>query len=146
VCQIGALAGEAPARTGRPIRQWSAREMADEITPRQSVPQISPRPAAWLLQKGRCRRIGGARGGPHNTRRTWTRKSRTSAWSPTTLPRWRSRASGWCARLHCRASKRWSASSPGALGRPARASAGSAHRVATGPARLSAVAMGRRAR
>jgi transposase len=61
-CQIVALACEAPARTGRPISQWSAREIAAEITQRQIVPQISPRHAARLLKKGRCSRIGGAIG------------------------------------------------------------------------------------
>ena len=48
VCQIVALACEAPAQTGRPISQWTAREIAAEITPRQSVDQISPRHAARL--------------------------------------------------------------------------------------------------
>jgi putative transposase len=62
VCQIVALACEAPAQTGRPISQWTAREIAAEITQRQIVDQISPRHAARLLKKGRCSRIAGAIG------------------------------------------------------------------------------------
>jgi putative transposase len=62
VCQIVALACETPAQTGRPISQWTAREIAAEITQRQIVDQISPRHAARLLKKGRCSRIAGAIG------------------------------------------------------------------------------------
>ena len=62
VCQIVALACEAPAQTGRPISQWTAREIAAEITQRQIVDQISPRHAARLLKKGRCSRIAGGIG------------------------------------------------------------------------------------
>jgi putative transposase len=62
VCQIVALACEAPARAGRPISQWTAREIATEITQRNIVTQISPRHAARLLKKGRCSRIGGGIG------------------------------------------------------------------------------------
>lgn len=62
VCQIVALACEAPARVGRPISQWTARELAAEITQRQLVDQISPRHAARLLKKGRCSRIAGGIG------------------------------------------------------------------------------------
>jgi putative transposase len=57
-----ALACEAPAQTGRPISQWTAREIAAEITQRQIVDQISPRHAARLLKKGRCSRIAGGIG------------------------------------------------------------------------------------
>jgi transposase len=62
VCQIIALACEAPVQAGRPISQWTAREIAAEITQRQMVPQISPRHAARLLKKGRCSPIAGAIG------------------------------------------------------------------------------------
>jgi putative transposase len=62
VCQIVALACEAPAQTGRPISQWTAREIAAEITQRQIVDQISLRHAARLLKKGRCSRIAGGIG------------------------------------------------------------------------------------
>jgi putative transposase len=62
VCQIVALACEAPAQTGRPISQWTAREIAAEITERQIVAQISPRHAARLLKKGRYSRIAGGIG------------------------------------------------------------------------------------
>ena len=52
VCQIVALACTAPATAGRPISQWSGREIADEITARGIVATISPRHAARLLKRG----------------------------------------------------------------------------------------------
>jgi transposase len=52
VCQIVALACEAPTATGRPLSQWTSREMAEEIRNRGIVAPISPRPAARLLKKG----------------------------------------------------------------------------------------------
>src|SRR6266699_733829 len=51
-CQIAALACEAPAQSGRPISQWTGREIADEVQARGIVEQISPRHAARLLKKG----------------------------------------------------------------------------------------------
>jgi putative transposase len=56
VCQIVALACAVPATTGRPISQWSSREIADEITARGIVATISPRHAARLLKRGRSSR------------------------------------------------------------------------------------------
>lgn len=56
VCQIVALACAAPVTTGRPISQWSSREIADEITARGIVETISPRHAARLLKRGRSSR------------------------------------------------------------------------------------------
>jgi putative transposase len=52
-CQIIALACEAPHTTGRPISQWTSREIAEEIIQRGIVARISPRHAARLLKKGR---------------------------------------------------------------------------------------------
>src|SRR5438067_2771435 len=52
VCQMAALACEAPAKAGRPISQWTGREIADEMRARGIVEQISPRHAARLLKKG----------------------------------------------------------------------------------------------
>ena len=52
VCQIVALACETPSLSGRPISQWSSREIADEITKRGIVERISPRHAARVLQRG----------------------------------------------------------------------------------------------
>lgn len=52
VCQIVALACEAPSQSGRPISQWTGREIADEITKRGIVDRISPRHAARLLERG----------------------------------------------------------------------------------------------
>jgi len=51
-CQMAALACEAPAKAGRPISQWTGREIADELKARGIVEQISPRHAARLLKKG----------------------------------------------------------------------------------------------
>jgi transposase len=51
-CQIVALACEAPGQSGRPISQWTGREVADEIVKRGILPSISPRHAARLLKRG----------------------------------------------------------------------------------------------
>jgi hypothetical protein len=61
-CQIVALACEAPAESGRPISQWTGREIADEVMRRGIVEHISPRHAARLLKKGICNRIVSATG------------------------------------------------------------------------------------
>jgi putative transposase len=61
-CQIAALACEAPSKTGRPISQWTGREIADEVIRRGIVAQISPRHAAHLLKKGVCNRTASAIG------------------------------------------------------------------------------------
>lgn len=50
--QMAALACETPAKTGRPISQWTGREIADELKQRGIVAEISPRHAARLLKKG----------------------------------------------------------------------------------------------
>jgi putative transposase len=56
VCAIIALACEAPAQSGRPISQWTSREIAAEVTRRGIVETISSRHAARLLKKGICSR------------------------------------------------------------------------------------------
>lgn len=61
-CQMAALACEAPAKAGRPISQWTGREIADELKARGIVPQISPRHAARLLKKGASTRTASATG------------------------------------------------------------------------------------
>jgi len=61
-CQMAALACEVPAKAGRPISQWTGREIADELKVRGIVEQISPRHAARLLKKGGSSRIGSATG------------------------------------------------------------------------------------
>jgi putative transposase len=53
VCQIMALACEQPADSDRPVSQWSARELADEIVRRGIIDRISPRHAGRLLKSGR---------------------------------------------------------------------------------------------
>lgn len=62
VCQIVALACEAPERSGRPISQWTGREIAAEIRQRGIVHQISGRHAARLLKRGRFSRTVGGTG------------------------------------------------------------------------------------
>jgi putative transposase len=62
VCQIVALACEAPAHSGRPISQWTGREIAAELKRRGIVAEISGRHAARLLKRGRSSRTAGAPG------------------------------------------------------------------------------------
>ena len=62
VCQIVELACAAPERAGRPVSQWTGREIADELTQRGIVAQISGRHAARLLKRGRSNRTAGATG------------------------------------------------------------------------------------
>jgi putative transposase len=50
-CQIEALACEKPEKSGRPISQWTAREIAEEVIKRQIVTHISRRHAARLLKR-----------------------------------------------------------------------------------------------
>jgi putative transposase len=53
LCQIIALACEIPAASDRPVSQWSARELADEIVKRGILERISPRHVGRLLKSGR---------------------------------------------------------------------------------------------
>jgi len=50
-CKIEALACERPENSGRPISQWTAREIADEVMKREIVKTISSRHAARLLKR-----------------------------------------------------------------------------------------------
>ncbi len=52
ICQIVALACEAPQSTGRPLSQWTGAEIAAEVMRRGIVAQISPRHARRLLKRG----------------------------------------------------------------------------------------------
>ncbi len=61
-CQMAALACEAPSQAGRPISQWTGREIAAELMARGIVEQISPRHAARLLKKGGSNRTAAAIG------------------------------------------------------------------------------------
>ena len=56
-CQIVALACEATKDAGRPISQWTGREIADEVVKRGILPTISPRHTSRLLKKGISNRI-----------------------------------------------------------------------------------------
>lgn len=51
-CRIEALACEKPEESNRPITDWTAREIADELKKRKIVETISPRHAARLLKRG----------------------------------------------------------------------------------------------
>ena len=62
VCKIIELACAAPTESGRPIAQWTAREVALEIKQRAIVEQISDRHAARVLKRGLSSRIAGATG------------------------------------------------------------------------------------
>ncbi len=62
VCQIVALACAVPAAAGRPISQWTGREVADEAVARGIVDRLSPRHAGRLLKRGRSSRIASATG------------------------------------------------------------------------------------
>ena len=62
VCQIVALACEAPEKAGRPISQWSGREIAEEIIDRGIVATISERHAERLLKRGISSRTASATG------------------------------------------------------------------------------------
>lgn len=56
-CRIEQIACSEPEKSGRPISQWTGREIADELIKRGIVEHISPRHAARLLKKGRSSRI-----------------------------------------------------------------------------------------
>jgi transposase len=61
-CQMAAVACEAPRKTGRPISQWTGREIVEEMMARGIVKQISPRHAGRLLKKGDSNRTASAIG------------------------------------------------------------------------------------
>lgn len=50
-CKIEALACEKPENSARPISQWTAREIAEEVMKRKIVESISSRHAARLLKR-----------------------------------------------------------------------------------------------
>jgi putative transposase len=52
ICQILAVACEAPALSGRPIGAWTPRELADEVIQREIVESISPTQVGRFLKRG----------------------------------------------------------------------------------------------
>lgn len=56
VCQMEQMACETPEKAGRPISQWTGREIAEELMARGIVESISARHAARLLKGGRFNR------------------------------------------------------------------------------------------
>jgi len=57
ISRIEALACERPEQSGRPISQWTGREIAEELIQRGLVETISARHASRLLKKGASSRI-----------------------------------------------------------------------------------------
>jgi len=53
LCKIMAIACQPPQQCGRPITQWTARELADEAIAQAIVPTISPRHVGRFLKAGR---------------------------------------------------------------------------------------------
>ena len=51
ICQIQQLACEKPEKSGRPISQWTSREIAAEIMARGIIDTISARHSARILKK-----------------------------------------------------------------------------------------------
>lgn len=51
LCQIVAVACEAPEASGRPVTHWTPRELADEVRTRGIVPTISPRSVGRFLKR-----------------------------------------------------------------------------------------------
>lgn len=51
ICQIVALACEAPSESGRPVSHWSQQELADEAMKRGIVDQISQRSVGRFLKR-----------------------------------------------------------------------------------------------
>ena len=50
ICQIIAVACEEPEESGRPITEWTLRELADEVSKRKIVTSISPRQVGRFLK------------------------------------------------------------------------------------------------
>ena len=53
VCQIISVACEDPQESGRPVSDWTPRELAEEVIQRNIVPSISPRQVGRFLKSGR---------------------------------------------------------------------------------------------
>jgi len=51
LCQLVAVACEAPAESGRPVTHWTPRELAEEVISRGIVPSISPRSVGRFLKR-----------------------------------------------------------------------------------------------
>lgn len=49
-CQLEAIACQPPANYGRPISQWTGRELADEMVKQEIIVSLSPRHAGRLLK------------------------------------------------------------------------------------------------
>jgi putative transposase len=56
ICRMEQLACEKPEKSGRPISQWTGREIAEELIQRGIVGTISARHASRLLKRGASNR------------------------------------------------------------------------------------------
>jgi putative transposase len=52
ICQIINVACEEPEQSGRPITEWTPRELADEVVKRKIVESISPTQTGRFLKRG----------------------------------------------------------------------------------------------
>lgn len=52
ICQIISVSCEEPALSGRPITEWTPRELADEVVKREIVKSISPSQVGRFLKRG----------------------------------------------------------------------------------------------
>jgi putative transposase len=55
LCQLMAVACEAPERSGRPVTHWTPRELADEVIKRGLVSTMSPRTGGRFLKRSRLK-------------------------------------------------------------------------------------------
>ena len=55
LCQIMAVACEAPELSGRPVTHWTPRELADEVIKRGLVSTLSPRTGGRFLKRSRLK-------------------------------------------------------------------------------------------
>ena len=62
VCQIVAVACAAPTTSGRPLSQWSSRELAEAVIGQGIVERISARHVARLLKRGPSSRTASVTG------------------------------------------------------------------------------------
>ena len=108
---IVAVACEPPAKSGRPISHWTARELADEAKKRQIVKRhLPPHRGAVLKDRPTCSRTTAATGSTPTrlTLRSSAGSRRRCATCTSGPGSWPSRASTSSARTRRRGSRRWS--------------------------------------
>jgi putative transposase len=93
-CQMELLACEAPSQSGRPISQWSGREIAAEMVQRGIVERISRRHAARLRKYGASSPIGSATGSRQLPMSSVSRRSMKAVNSTRRQPKQQSEENG----------------------------------------------------